>query len=242
MRSRRRADAAAELGFEETKTARFLADKLKSFGVKVETEVGLTGLVATIQGRRPLSGAKPRSVGLRADMDALPMQEAQHGREYESRTPGIFHGCGHDGHMTMLLAAARQLAGAPDFAGTVHCIFQPAEEGRGGALKMIEDGLFERFPCDEIYAMHNWPGMPAGRIDAQPGPRMASSDNFDITLTSRGGHAAMPHLCTDAILVGSHIVTALQTIPSRLVDPGASRWRARRADPHARQWTRWCCP
>jgi len=177
-----------ELGFEETRTSRFVQDKLASFkGIVVEKEVGLTGVVGSIKGTKE----SKRTVGLRADMDALPMQELLTGRDYESRIPGVFHGCGHDGHTTMLLGAARYLAANNDFAGTVHVIFQPAEEGRGGALKMVADGLFERFPCDEIYAMHNWPGMPVGHVDAQVGPRMASSDNFDIKLKAKGGHAAM---------------------------------------------------
>jgi len=208
-----------ELGFEETKTAQFIADKLQAMpGVKVSTHVGVTGVVASITGKRQ---SNARTVGLRADMDALPMQETRTGRPYESCHPGVMHGCGHDGHSTMLLGAARHLAVDldRDFAGTVHCIFQPAEEGRGGALKMIADGLFDRFACDEVYALHNWPGMRVGHVDAQAGPRMASSDNFDIRIVTRGGHAALPHLTQDPIVIGSHVVTALQSVVSRVIDP-----------------------
>ena len=162
-----------------------------------------------------------RSVGLRADMDALPVTE-QSGLAHASTTTGIHHGCGHDGHTSMLLGAARQLARTRRFDGTVHFIFQPAEEGHGGARAMVEDGLFDRFPCDAVYALHNWPDLQLGTAQTRPGAIMAAADRFDITVSGRGGHAAQPHHTADAVLAASTLVTQLHTIVSRRIDPGES--------------------
>jgi amidohydrolase len=206
--------AHPEIGFQETRTAALVAEKLRTWGVdEVVTGLGKTGVVGVIRGRGP--GA---SVGLRADMDALPMDE-QTNLPFSSRNPGVFHGCGHDGHTTMLLGAARYLAETRDFAGTVHVIFQPAEEGLGGAPAMIADGLFERFPCDEIYSMHNWPNAPAGWVGSRPGPALAGANNFDIEITGRGAHGAMPQNAIDPVMVAAVLAQALQTIVSRNVPP-----------------------
>jgi hippurate hydrolase len=203
-----------ELGFEEIRTAGIVAAKLDSWGIEVTRHVGGTGVVGTIRGKT----ASPRAIGLRADMDALPMQEANN-FAHASKIPGKMHGCGHDGHTTMLLGAAKYLAATRNFAGTVELFFQPAEEGLGGALRMIEDGLFDRFPVDSIYALHNWPSMKAGTFAVCSGPMMASVDDFTIIITGKGGHAAMPHMTVDPIIVAGHVIVALQTLISRNLDP-----------------------
>ncbi|RPH66625.1 MAG: amidohydrolase [Burkholderiales bacterium] len=208
--------ANPELGFEEHFTAELVARQLARYGVdEVHRGIGRTGLVGVIRGRQTHSS---RTIGLRADMDALPMHE---GNEvpYRSRKAGAMHGCGHDGHMAMLLGAARYLAARRDFDGTVHLIFQPGEEGFAGAQAMIDDGLFVRFPCDTVYAMHNWPALPAGTIAVRPGPMMAAADRVTITITGRGGHAAHPYLTVDPVLAAAHIITAAQSIVSRNVSP-----------------------
>nr|WP_315232073.1 M20 aminoacylase family protein [uncultured Albidiferax sp.] len=211
--------AHPELAFAERRTAGIVAHSLRLLGLEVHEGLGGTGVVGTLR-----CGHGGRSVGLRADMDALPMAEL--GRTaYASRTPGVHHGCGHDGHTSMLIGAARQLARTArtqGFNGTVHFIFQPAEEGKGGARAMIQDGLFERFPCDSVYALHNWPDLPLGQAQTRPGPIMAAADRFDIVLRGRGGHAAQPQHTPDAILAASQLVTQLNTIVSRRIDPGES--------------------
>ncbi|MBB5688091.1 amidohydrolase [Roseomonas alkaliterrae] len=205
--------AHPELGMEETRTAALVAKELRALGIEVTEGVGKLGVVGTIRGTRPGN----RSVGLRADMDALQITE-QTGKPYASRNAGVMHACGHDGHTTMLLGAARWLARNRDFAGTVHLIFQPAEEGRGGARAMIEDGLFERFPCDAVYGLHNAPRMPMGVFGTRPGPALAASDRFIVTFRGTGGHGgSTPHLATDVTVVQAHFVLALQTIIGRNV-------------------------
>ncbi len=205
--------AHPEIGFEETRTAALVAEALSAWGVEVHTGIGGTGVVGVIRGNRP-----GRRIGLRADMDALPMHETT-GLAYASSNPGVFHGCGHDGHTTMLLAAARYLAGSRRFAGEVVLIFQPAEEGLGGAVAMLRDGLFERFPCDEIYGLHNWPNAPLGQISLKRGVAMAASDNFDIVVRGKGAHGAEPQNSADPIMAATAIAQALQTIVSRNVGP-----------------------
>jgi amidohydrolase len=213
---RRDLHAHPELAFAERRTAGVAAAALRLLGLEVHEGVGGTGVVGTLR-----CGSGARSVGLRADMDALPMVEL--GRSaHASRTPGVHHGCGHDGHTSMLIGAARQLARSRRFDGTVHFIFQPAEEGKGGARAMIEDGLFERFPCDSVYALHNWPDLPLGHAQTRAGPIMAAADRFDIVLRGRGGHAAQPHHTPDAILAASQLIAQLHTIVSRRIDPGES--------------------
>ncbi len=202
-----------ELAFEERRTAALVADRLESWGYAVERHIGGTGVVGTL-----VRGKGSRRLGLRADMDALPIDEAS-GAEWSSRHQGVMHACGHDGHTAMLLAAARHLAEQGDFDGTLHLIFQPAEEGGGGALRMMADGLFERYPCDAIFAMHNMPGIAQGHLVLRDGPTMASSDYATVTLTGIGGHGAMPHLAADPIVAAASIVMALQTIVARNVDP-----------------------
>jgi len=205
--------AHPELGMEETRTAALVAKELRALGIEVTEGVGKLGVVGTIRGTRPGN----RSVGLRADMDALQITE-QTGKPYASRNTGVMHACGHDGHTTMLLGAARWLARHRDFAGTVHLIFQPAEEGRGGARAMLEDGLFDRFPCDAVYGLHNAPRMPAGVFGTRPGPALAASDRFTVTFRGTGGHGgSTPHLATDVTVVQAHFVLALQTIVGRNV-------------------------
>ncbi|MEJ1161457.1 M20 aminoacylase family protein [Prosthecomicrobium sp. N25] len=210
---RRDLHAHPEIGFEERRTSDLVARLLTGWGVEVHRGLGTTGVVGVIRGNRP-----GRRVGLRADMDALPMTEAT-GLPHASRNPGVFHGCGHDGHTTMLLGAGRYLAQTRRFPGEVVLIFQPAEEGLGGARRMLADGLFDRFPCDEIYAIHNWPGAPLGRVSLKPGVAMAASDSFDIVVTGKGSHGAQPHLATDPVMAAVSIAQALQTIVSRNVDP-----------------------
>jgi amidohydrolase len=212
---RRDLHAHPELGFEENRTARVVQEALASLGIEHHTGIGKTGIVAVIPGQRQDSG---RSVGLRADMDALPMQE-ENAFPHKSRYEGRMHGCGHDGHTTMLLAAARYLHETRRFDGTAYLIFQPGEEGYAGAKAMIKDGLFERFPADEVYALHNWPALPAGHIGITPGPAMAAADRIEITIDGKGGHGAHPHAAIDPVLVAGHIITAVQSIVSRNVSP-----------------------
>ena len=203
-----------ELGYKETRTAKLVAERLTSFGLEVHTGLGVTGVVGTLKGNK---GDGP-SLGLRADMDALPMTE-ETGADHASTSQGVFHGCGHDGHTTMLLGAAQALSQRPDFAGTVHFIFQPAEEGLAGAKAMMDDGLFERFPCDEVYGMHNWPQIPMGQIALRAGPVMAASDTVEIEIEGVGAHAAMPHRGVDPVYVASQVISGLQSLVSRTVDP-----------------------
>jgi hippurate hydrolase len=202
-----------ELAFEEHRTSDLVASKLEAWGYSVRRGLGGTGVVGTLK-----RGNSPKSVGIRADMDALPIQEKT-GLEWASQTPGLMHACGHDGHTAMLLAAAQDLAEDTEFDGTLHLIFQPAEEGGGGALRMMQDGLFDLFPCDAIFAMHNMPGVPAGHFVFRDGPAMASSDYVTIRVKGIGGHGAMPHRCADPLVAASSIVMALQTVVARNVDP-----------------------
>ena len=215
IRLRREIHREPELAFEEHRTAALVAEKLASWGYAVETGLGGTGVVG-----RLVRGSGSRRLGLRADMDALPIAEAS-GAPWASRRAGVMHACGHDGHTAMLLAAARRLAEQGGFSGTLNLIFQPAEEGGGGALRMMEDGLFERHPCDAVFAMHNMPGVPQGHLVFREGAAMASSDYARITLTGVGGHGALPHKASDPIVAAASIVMALQTIVSRNVDPQA---------------------
>ena len=210
---RRDIHAHPELAFEEYRTAALVAAKLRDWGYEVTTGLAQTGVVGTLR-----RGKSTRSLGLRADMDALPILEAG-ARPWISTTPGQMHGCGHDGHTATLLAAAKWVAQQPNFDGTLHLIFQPAEEGAGGAVQMMADGLFERFPCDAVFALHNMPGIEAGRFVFRSGPTMASSDNVTIHLKGRGGHGAFPHQSVDTVVAAASIVMALQTIVSRNVDP-----------------------
>jgi amidohydrolase len=205
-----------ELGFREVRTAALVAERLRAWGVTVHEGIGKTGVVGVLT-----AGTSGRTIGLRADMDALPIQEAT-AAPHASVHQGISHACGHDGHTTMLLCAARYLAQTRRFNGRVHLIFQPAEEGLAGAQAMIDDGLFERFPCAEIYALHNWPSLPAGTIATRPGPIMAAADRFEITVRGTGGHAAQPHLSSDTILCAAQIVTGANTLVARRVDPHAA--------------------
>jgi hippurate hydrolase len=217
---RRELHACPETGFEERETAAKVAGLLSSFGaagrgLEVATGIGGTGVVATLH-----RGSNPRSVGLRADMDALAIQETG-GRPHGSRTPGRMHACGHDGHMAMLLGAARALAADPDLDGTVQFVFQPAEEHGRGAKAMIADGLFNRFPMDEIYGLHNMPGIACGRFETRPGGILAAEDNFVIRILGRGAHAARPHMSVDPIVTAAELVLALQTVVARSLDPAA---------------------
>ncbi len=209
--------AHPELAFEEHRTSQLVAEKLESWGIKVTRGLGKTGLVGTLEGREPGS----RTIGLRADMDALPILE-ENDLSYKSQNEGVMHACGHDGHTTILLGAAKYLAETRNFKGTVHFIFQPAEEGYAGAKAMIKDGLFERFPCDEVYGLHNYPEMPLGSVGVTAGPMMAAADTFDIRINGRGGHGAYPHNSIDPVLIGSQIVVALQSIVSRNANPQKS--------------------
>ena len=210
---RRDIHAHPELGFEEERTAALVAEKLASFGCEVHRGIGRTGVVGRLR-----VGDGPRTIGLRADMDALPIREAND-VPYRSRNEGRMHACGHDGHTTMLLGAARYLAKTRGFDGTVNFIFQPAEEGLGGGLAMLEDGLFERFPCAAIFGMHNRPGLAVGKFAIRAGAMMAGGAYFDIAVTGRGAHGARPESGIDPVVVASHITTALQTIVSRSVRP-----------------------
>ena len=213
---RRDLHAHPELAFEEHRTAELIAGKLAEWGIECHRGLGRTGVVGVIQGRD--GGASGRSVGLRADMDALPMTELNT-FGHASRHPGRMHGCGHDGHVAILLAAARELASRRDFDGSVVLIFQPAEEGGGGAREMVAEGLFERWPVEAVFGLHNWPGLPAGSIAVSPGPVMASSNEFLIRIRGKGGHAAMPDRTLDPIPVACQLVQAFQTIVSRNVKP-----------------------
>lgn len=206
--------ANPETGFEENRTGGIIAGFLASCGIEVHRGIGKTGVVGVLEGRT----GGGRRIGLRADMDALPMQEEAES-PYRSVVPGKFHGCGHDGHMATLLGAARYLARTRTFSGTVHFVFQPAEEGLGGARAMLKDGLLERFPCDEIYGFHNWPELDLGKIRVIPGPCMAGADFFDIRLKGKGSHAAMPHNSRDPVTAMASLIGQLQTVVSRSVDP-----------------------
>lgn len=212
---RRDLHAHPEIGFEERRTAAIVAAKLKEYGLdEVHEGIGVTGVVGILRG----TGGAGRTIGLRADMDALPMEE-QTNLPYRSQNPGAFHGCGHDGHTTMLLGAARYLAARRDFAGTAMFVFQPAEEGLGGARAMIAEKLFERFPCDEIYGLHNSPVHDLGQIAVFPGKAMAGASFFDITIRGRGSHGARPHDSRDPIVIATSLSQSLQSIVSRNVDP-----------------------
>jgi len=206
---RRDLHAHPELRFEETRTADVVAGKLQEWGIPLIRGLGGTGVVGTLR-----NGMSSRSIGLRADMDALPMQE-HNAFAHRSRHQGRMHACGHDGHTAMLLAAAKYLAQHRRFDGTVHLIFQPAEEGGAGAQRMIDDGVFDKAPCDAVFGMHNWPGMRTGQFALRDGPVMASSNEFTITISGKGGHAAMPHTGVDPVLVATHVVQALQSIITR---------------------------
>lgn len=207
-----------EIAYEEEMTSGFVAEKLESFGIEVHRGLGKTGVVGVIQGQDRGDGASP-SIGLRADMDALPMEE-QTNLAYASRHANRMHACGHDGHTTMLLGAAEYLARHRHFNGTVYCIFQPAEEGgNAGARSMIDDGLFTKFPMESVWGMHNWPGLEAGRALAHVGPAMAGADIFILTIEGAGGHAAMPHQTKDPIVAAGMVTMALQTLVSRQLDP-----------------------
>lgn len=213
---RRDLHAHPELGFVEHRTTEQLAAALRALSLEVHTGIGGTGIVAVLR-----AGSSNRTIGLRADMDALSIHE-QTQLPYASRNPGVFHGCGHDGHMSMLLGAAQYLARSRHFDGTVNFIFQPAEEGLGGGRAMVKEGLFERFPCERVFALHNWPDLPAGTIATRPGPIMAAADKFEIVVEGRGGHAAMPHHTPDAIVAASDLVMQLNTIVARRISPTAS--------------------
>ena len=202
-----------EMGYKEYRTSDLVAEQLEKFGYTVTRGLGGTGVVGQLK-----RGSGSKTLGLRADMDALPIEEAT-GLPYASCNAGIMHACGHDGHTAMLLAAARHIAANLQFSGTLNLIFQPAEEGLGGARKMMEDGLFRQFPCDAVFAMHNMPGHPQGHLVLREGPMMASSDYVTITLEGKGGHGALPHQAADPIVAGSAIVMGLQSIVSRNVDP-----------------------
>ena len=204
-----------EIAFEERRTSDVVAGHLAALGIEVHRGLAGTGLVGVIPGRNPGSG---RAVGLRADLDCLPMHEAAD-KPHASRHPGRMHACGHDGHTTMLLGASRYLAETRDFDGTVYVIFQPAEEHGGGGGVMVREGLFDRFPMDEVYALHNWPQLPPGQIAVRPGPMMAAADEVSIVVHGKGGHGAMPHIAVDPVVVAAHIITALQTLASRNVAP-----------------------
>ncbi|WP_273728583.1 M20 aminoacylase family protein [Brucella gallinifaecis] len=210
---RRDLHAHPELAFKETRTSALVADYLCQWGYDVTTGIGGSGVVGTLK-----RGDSSKTIGIRADMDALPIIEAT-GLDYASTNSGVMHACGHDGHTTILLAAAHYLAQSGRFSGTVHLIFQPAEEIGAGARSMIEDGLFERFACDAVYGLHNWPGVPAGKFGFVTGPAMASVDRARIRVNGRGGHGAEPHKSVDPVVVSSSIVLALQTVVARNLDP-----------------------
>ncbi|MHC2000765.1 M20 aminoacylase family protein [Methylobacterium sp. CM6241] len=208
--------AHPELQYDVHRTAGFVADKLRDFGCdEIATGIGRTGVVGLIRGR---SHGSNRAIGLRADMDALPIQEVRD-LAYRSTAPGRMHACGHDGHTAMLLGAAKYLAETRDFDGTAVMIFQPAEEGGGGGEAMVRDGMMERFGVETVYGLHNIPGLELGRFAIRPGPIMASTDRFTITIEGRGGHAAQPHLVIDSVLVASHVVIALQSVVARSINP-----------------------
>jgi len=207
--TRRDIHAHPELGFQEHRTSDLVAQQLQSWGIEVHRGIAGTGLVGVLR-----NGSSGRSIGFRADMDCLPMTETSD-VAHRSTTPGKMHACGHDGHTTMLLGAARYLAETKNFDGTVHFIFQPAEEGGGGGRVMVEEGLFDRFPCDAVYAMHNSPELPLGEARVMAGPVLAAADRITIAIHGKGGHASRPYQCIDPVLVGSQIVVAAQSIVSR---------------------------
>jgi amidohydrolase len=207
--------AHPELAFEESRTSSIVAEMLAGWGIEVHRGLAKTGVVGVIKGKKAGSA---RGVGLRADMDCLPMHETG-ALPYRSTHAGRMHACGHDGHTTMLLGAARYLAETRNFDGTAYVIFQPAEEGGGGGRVMVEEGLFEKFPANEVYALHNWPGLPPGKMAVGAGPMMAATDEIQIVVRGKGGHAAMPHLTVDPVVACAHIITALQTVASRNVSP-----------------------
>ena len=213
---RRDIHAHPELAYEEHRTSDIVAARLAEWGLEVTRGLGKTGLVGTLR-----RGNSLKSIGLRADMDCLPMDETND-FEHASRNPGRMHACGHDGHTAMLLGAAKVLSEKRDFEGAVHFIFQPAEEGGGGGKAMIDDGLFEKFPCDAVFAIHNKPGLPLGTIATKPGPLLAAADRWDLRISGKGGHAAHPHLAKDPLIVAANLVLALQTIVSRNMDPFAA--------------------
>lgn len=212
---RRDIHAHPELAFQESRTSQLVADQLAAWGIEVHRGLAKTGLVGVVQGKKSSSG---RAIGLRADMDCLPMHETSN-IPHKSTHAGRMHACGHDGHTTMLLGTARYLAETRNFDGTAYLIFQPAEEGGGGGKVMVDEGLFERFPANEVYALHNWPGLAPGQMAVRPGPVMAATDEIVVTLTGKGGHAAMPHLTVDPVIITAQVITALQTIASRNANP-----------------------
>jgi amidohydrolase len=211
---RRDLHAHPELSFTEDRTSKVVADYLRKLGIETHTGLAKTGVVGVIPGK----SKNGKAVGLRADMDCLPMHE-QNTFAHKSQHEGRMHACGHDGHTTMLLGAARYLAETRNFDGTAYVIFQPAEEGGGGGQVMVKEGLFERFPANEVYAVHNWPGLPAGQMAVKAGPVMAATDEVQVTVRGRGGHGAMPHLVVDPVVAAAQIISALQTIASRNVEP-----------------------
>jgi hippurate hydrolase len=211
--TRRDIHAHPEMGFQEHRTSALVAQQLESWGIEVHRGIAGTGLVGVLR-----NGTSKRSIGLRADMDCLPMQETSD-HPHRSTVPGQMHACGHDGHTTMLLGAARYLAETKNFDGTVHFIFQPAEEGGGGGRVMVEEGLFDRFPTDQVYALHNDPELPLGEARITAGPVLAAADRITITVHGKGGHASRPHVCIDPVLVGAQIVVAAQSVVSRSMDP-----------------------
>ena len=211
---RRDLHAHPELAFQESRTSTKVVEWLKKWGIETHTGLARTGVVGVVKGKKNGN----RAVGLRADMDCLPIPEANE-FAYKSKHPGRMHACGHDGHTTMLLGAARYLAETRNFEGTAYLIFQPAEEGGGGGQVMVKEGLFDKFPANEVYALHNWPVMPPGKIAVRGGPMMAATDEVQITVHGRGGHAAIPQLAVDPVVATAHIITALQTIASRSVNP-----------------------
>lgn len=213
QRWRREIHAYPELAFEERRTSAFVAERLADAGIEVTQGIAETGVVGTLR-----CGTGTRSIALRADMDALPLQE-NNVFSHRSQHDGKMHACGHDGHTAMLLGAAHHLAKTRDFSGTVHFVFQPAEEGGGGGKRMVEEGLFERFPADAVFAIHNWPGLSAGKIATRAGPIMAAYEKFEFVIEGHGCHAAMPHLGVDPIVVGAELVNAIQTIVARKLDP-----------------------
>ncbi|WP_119678321.1 M20 aminoacylase family protein [Indioceanicola profundi] len=212
---RRQIHAHPELGFEEFQTSELVATKLADWGIEVHSGLGGTGVVGVLHGA---GGPNGKRIGLRADMDALPMEE-ENSFPHASKVPGKMHACGHDGHTTMLLGAARYLAETRNFDGTVHFIFQPAEEGKGGGRRMVEEGLFRQFPCDMVFGMHNWPDLPPGEMMVKPGPVMAGADQFEIHIGGRGGHAALPHHCVDPVVISAQMILAIQTLVSRRLSP-----------------------
>ena len=212
---RRDIHAHPELAFQESRTSQLVADQLAAWGIEVHRGLAKTGLVGVVKGKKSTSG---RAIGLRADMDCLPMHETNN-IPHKSTHAGRMHACGHDGHTTMLLGTARYLAETRNFDGTAYLIFQPAEEGGGGGKVMVDEGLFDRFPANEVYAVHNWPGLPPGQMAVRPGPVMAATDEIVVTVRGKGGHAAMPHLTVDPVVITAQVISALQSIASRNANP-----------------------